>query len=764
MSNPLRLLLVEDSEADAELLAIELRRAGFALEFERVDSAAAVAAALDRKPWDLIISDNSMPGFSGTEALALLHARGLDIPFIFVSGTMEEDLAARALEAGAGDALAKGNLRRLIPVIRRELREFEERRGRRESEAALRVSEASYAALVEQAPLGIYRSTADGRFVSANAALAKILGYDAPAELLSLDMARDVYADPDERRRLVEQDTYTDRVYDELEATWKKKDGTRIRVQLSVRATRDKDGRVAYYEAFVRDITTQRELEAQLAQAQKMEAIGRLAGGVAHDFNNLLTVILSYSDLLLEDLPQNAASREDIGQIRKAAHGASELTRQLLAFSRQQVLQPKIVDPNAAVSGIERLLGRVLREDIQLRCTLALDTGTVRVDPGQLEQVLMNLAVNARDAMPNGGLLTIETGNVDLDESYMQAHPLATAGRYVMLAVTDTGMGMDAATQARIFEPFFTTKEAGKGTGLGLATVQGIVQQSGGFIWVYSEPDHGTCFKVYLPRVDAPVSTADQVSVERTRGTETVLVVEDVAAVRAVTRKMLERYGYRVLDAADGEAAIRVADESGERIHLLLTDVVMPNINGRDLAALFAKTRPTTKVLFMSGYTDDAVVRHGILQEGIAYLQKPFTPESLARKVRGVLDAAAARSASVLVIDDHDEVRVSLRRILDEAGHRVLDTADGAMAIELLRTTKVDVVVTDLFMPRQDGIVTIRRIHKEHPGMKIIAMSGGGFGGQLDLLKDALLLGATTALRKPIAPQELLEAVKNALQ
>src|SRR2546430_11901630 len=638
MSNPLRLLLVEDSEADAELLAHQLRRAGFTLAFERVETAAALAAALARAPWDLIISDNSMPGFTGTEALSLLRSRGLDIPFIFVSGTMEEDLAARVLDAGAGDALAKGNLQRLIPVIRRELREFGERKGRRESEAALRVSEATYTALVEQAPLGIYRSTPAGRFVSANAALARMLGYSSPAQLLTLDMARDVYTDPDERRRLVERDTYTDRVYDELEATWKRKDGTHIRVQLSVRASRDKDGRVEFYEAFVRDITTQRQLEAQLVQAQKMEAIGRLAGGVAHDFNNLLTVILSYSELLLEELPKDSSNRDDIGQIRKAAQGASELTRQLLAFSRQQVLEPKVVDLNAAVTGIERLLARVLREDIQLRCTLAADAGTVRVDPGQLEQVIMNLAVNAPDAMPNAGRLTVATANVSLDETYMQARPLAAPGRYVMLAVTDTGTGMDAATQARIFEPFFTTKEVGKGTGLGLATVQGIVQQSGGFIWVYSEPNHGTCFKVYLPRVDAPPAKAEAVAGDPLRGTGPLIVVEDVEAVRAVTRRMLERYGYRVLEAADGEAAIRLAANSAEHIHLLLTDVVMPNVSGRDLAEMFAKTFPSSKVLFMSGYTDDAIVRHGILQEGIAYLQKPFTPESLASKVRAVLD------------------------------------------------------------------------------------------------------------------------------
>ncbi|HEV8380827.1 MAG TPA: response regulator [Gemmatimonadales bacterium] len=640
MTRALRVLLVEDSENDAELLARELKRAGFELTLERVQSAARLEVALDRGPWDIIVGDNSMPGFSGTEALSIVHARGLDIPFIFVSGTMGEELAARALEAGAGDALAKGNLRRLIPVIQRELREAEERRGRRQTEAALRASEASYTTLVEKAPLGIYRSTPAGRFLSANPALARILGYGSVEEVLALDMARDVYADGGERRRLIEQDTYTDRVYDELEATWKKQDGTHIRVQLSVRASRDTQGQVEYYEAFVRDITSQRQLEAQLAQAQKMEAIGRLAGGVAHDFNNLLTVILSYSELLLQDLPPDAPTRDDIEQIRKAANGAGELTRQLLAFSRQQVLQPKVVDLNAAVSGIERLLGRVLREDIQFRCSLAPDAGTVKVDPGQLEQVIMNLAVNARDAMPGGGHLTIETANVEIDESYVHAHPLAAPGRYVMLAVTDTGVGMDAATQSRIFEPFFTTKDAGKGTGLGLATVQGIVQQSGGFIWLYSEPNHGTCFKVYLPRIDAPVSKAEEAAGDAMHGTETVIVVEDMAAVRAVTCEMLKRFGFTVYEAADGITALQIVEQLTGPIDLLLTDVVMPDINGRDLAARFQQLRPHMKVLFMSGYTDDAVVRHGILQEGIAYLQKPFTPTSLVRRVREVLDGS----------------------------------------------------------------------------------------------------------------------------
>ena len=637
MSRTLRLLMIEDSADDAALLARELQRAGYAPDVERVQSAPDLIAALDRGPWDLIVGDNSMPGFSGTEALGLVRSRGIDTPFIFVSGTMGEELAARALEAGAGDAISKGNLRRLIPVIRRELRDAEERRARRESDE-------SYRTLVQKAPLGIYRSTPAGQFLTANPALALMLGYDSPDELLALEMGRDVYADAEERRRLVEQDTFTDHAYDELEVNWKKKDGTRIRVHLSVRSHRGADGQVEYYESFARDITQQRQLQTQLAQAQKMEAIGRLAGGVAHDFNNLLTIILSYSDLLLEDLPQDSADRDDVTQIRKAAEGASALTRQLLAFSRQQVLQLQVVDLNASVSGIQKLLARLLREDVQLHCILRPETGAIRVDPGQLEQVIMNLGVNARDAMPNGGKLTIETGNVDIDVSYTQVHAAAKAGRYVMLAVTDTGTGMDAATQARIFEPFFTTKDVGKGTGLGLATVQGIIQQSGGFIWVYSEPGHGTCFKIYLPRVDEAVSETAVTDLEQTRGTETILIAEDVTAVRTVTREMLMRAGYHVLEAADGTSAVKAAAEFNGVIHLLITDVVMPDFNGRDLADRLKAVRPAMQVLFMSGYTDDAVVRHGILEHGIAYLQKPFTPASLARKVRAVLDGPAMRT------------------------------------------------------------------------------------------------------------------------
>src|SRR5437763_3989386 len=638
MGKPLRVLMVEDSEDDALLVLRELRAAGYDLTHERVDTAAALEAALDRHPWDLVIGDYSMPHFSGTAALGMLRQRGLDVPYICVSGTITEELAVAAMKAGANDYVTKGQLKRLLPAIERELREAQGR-------ATLRATEASFATLVEYAPVGIYRSSPEGRFLSVNAAVVRMLGYETAPEVLNLDMAQDVYADAAERQRLVERAAISDVQADNVDATGERRDGRLLTVQLSVRAVRNAAGRVDYYETFVRDVTDQRRLQQQVLQSQKMEAVGRLAGGVAHDFNNLLTVITSYSDLVLEGLAPGDAKRDDLEQVRKAADGAAALTRQLLAFSRQQVVEPRVVSLNTVVEGLQKILRRVIGEDIEVTIALAPDLESVRADVGQLEQVLMNLVVNARDAMPTGGRLTVETANVEHDPEYARDREAAAVRRFAMLAVTDTGCGMDEATKARIFEPFFTTKETGKGTGLGLATVYGIVKQAGGFIWVYSEPGQGTSFKIYLPAVDA---TAERTTAAATtpapRGTETVLLVEDAAAVRAVTKQILERQGYTVLEAPDGEAGLRLAQRHRGVIHLLLTDVVMPRVGGRELAEQLARLRPDVKVLYASGYTDDSVVRHGILESGTAYLQKPFSPESLARKVRDVLDAPPARS------------------------------------------------------------------------------------------------------------------------
>ena len=401
------------------------------------------------------------------------------------------------------------------------------------------------------------------------------------------------------------------------------------------------EGRLIGILGIGRDVTERVQLEQQLRQAQKMEAVGRLAGGIAHDFNNILTAITGYADLLLEDLRPSDSRHQDVAEIRKAADRAAGLTRQLLAFSRQQVLQPSVIDVKTLVGDLEKMLGRLLGEDVELGTRLAPDTGRVKADAGQLEQVLMNLAVNARDAMPHGGKLTLETSNVDLSEGYAADHYPARPGSYVMIAVTDTGTGMSEETQAHMFEPFFTTKEKGKGTGLGLATVYGIIKQSGGFIWVYSELGHGTTFKIYLPRVGESADLVKGPAPARARaagGSETVLLAEDEAPVRAVARQVLERHGYTVLEAPSAEAALDIAARYSGAIHLLLTDVIMPGLSGRELATRLADLRPEARVIFMSGYTDDAVTRHGVLEPGLAYLQKPFTPDALGQKVREVLD------------------------------------------------------------------------------------------------------------------------------
>jgi two-component system, cell cycle sensor histidine kinase and response regulator CckA len=469
----------------------------------------------------------------------------------------------------------------------------------------------------------------DGVIIEANTGFSRIFGYE-----LSEVVGKTTIEFIAEESRPTVRERISNNIEGRYEAVGKHRDGHRLLLEIAGRTHYTGKG-IARISA-IRDLTEQRQLEVRLRQTQKMEAIGRLAGGVAHDFNNLLTVIMSYADMLLitED---NESHREDLQEIRQATQSAAALTRQLLAFSRQQVIEPKMVDLSELVRNSAKMVQRLIGEDVELAVS-AQNPLTVKVDAGQIDQVLLNLAANARDAMPEGGLLTVETASVVLDDDYARGHWPAVAGHFAMLAITDTGMGMDKETQARIFEPFFTTKEAGKGTGLGLATVYGIVKQSDGFIWVYSEPGRGTTFKIYFPlqKEAAPVEiSSPEPAVSGAGGT--ILLTEDEPAVRVAARRILEQNGFTVLEAPTPRAALDTATRYVERIDLLLTDLVMPGMNGSELAEEFRSVRPETKVLFMSGYTADAVVRRGIFTAGGAYIQKPFSGDTLVRKIREVL-------------------------------------------------------------------------------------------------------------------------------
>ncbi len=512
-----------------------------------------------------------------------------------------------------------------------------------QAEESLRETEKKYRSIFENAVEGIFQTTPRGRFLTANPAMARIFGYDTAEELMAAttDIEEQHYLDA-ERRREFKQIMEREGFVQGFDIQLRRRDGSHIWVSESARAVRDESGNVLYYEGSIEDITGRKHLEEQLFQSQKMEAVGSLAGGIAHDFNNLLTVILGYSRLSLESLEEADPLYSNMEEIRKAAERASMLTIQLLAFSRRQVLQPRVLDLNAVITDIEKMLKRLIGEDVELITRLEPNLKPVKADLGQIGQVIVNLAANARAAMHEGGSLIVETANVELDEEYARRHVELQPGSYIRLSVSDTGTGMDAATRSRIFEPFFTTKEQGKGTGLGLSTVYGIVKQSGGHIWVYSEPGQGTTMKIYLPHAEesTEISAAEDHSVALPRGSETILLVEDEDAVRGLAQLLLEESGYQVLEAANGGEAMLICEQHQGPIHLIITDIVMPRMSGPELVRRLVSIRPDIKALFMSGYTDDTIVHRGILDEGVAFLQKPFTFESLTRKVRELLDSS----------------------------------------------------------------------------------------------------------------------------
>ena len=509
----------------------------------------------------------------------------------------------------------------------------------RAAQENLRRSESNFRSLVMNAPYGICRCDAIGILQDANPAMVSMFGYSSAAELRGRHLGS-LYADAQQWFQTADY-FHVGREFNDLTTECVRKDGTPLVARISGRSIADgKKGNT--FEIFMEDITETRTLELQLRQAQKMEAIGRLAGGIAHDFNNILMVISGYSEFLLERVGLDPQLRAPAQEISNATQRATSLTRQLLAFSRKQMLAPKILDLNEVVTENLKMLTRMIGEDIDLVMVPSSSIGAIRVDPGQIDQVIMNLAVNARDAMPHGGKLTIETSNVSLDETFARTHAPLAPGDYVMLAISDTGVGMDLETQSHIFEPFFTTKGA-KGTGLGLSTVYGIVKQSGGYIFVESRQQHGTSFRAYFPRVDVRDETAtaqEAVPLPRPeRGQETILLVEDEANLRRLARQYLETQGYKILEAEDGAAALQIAAGYKSEIDLLLTDVIMPGMNGRELASSIISNRPEVRVLFMSGYTENAIGHNGLLDVGINLLQKPFSLPALKDKVREVLDS-----------------------------------------------------------------------------------------------------------------------------
>jgi two-component system cell cycle sensor histidine kinase/response regulator CckA len=518
---------------------------------------------------------------------------------------------------------------------------------------AWRVNERHHARtqlLLDSMAEGLYGLDLNGRIVFANSAAAKLTGYTVD-ELLH-HSAHELLHHSKADRTPYPLDTCPihkglgggERYFVGDEVFWRK-DGTSFSVECRCNPIRDR-GELAGITVTFFDTTDRKRLEAQLLQSQKMEGLGRLAGGIAHDFNNLLTVISGYSDLLRKTLPPDAKEQKDVKQIKQAAGRAADMTKQLLAFSRQQVLQPRVLDLNTVVAQIDQLLRRLIGEDIRFRTILGASVARIKADKGQLDQVILNMAVNARDAMPDGGQLTIETQNVMVNKAQADRHPGIATGHYVMLAVNDTGTGMDQTTRSHIFEPFFTTKEQGKGTGLGLATAYGIIQQSGGFVDVYSEVGHGTTFKIYLPQVDeaaSPVTESETIQ-DLVTGTEVILLVEDEEMVRELALRVLQDLGYKVLEAGSGEGALHLAEVHRGPIHLLVTDIVMPGMSGDQLAERLVRARPDTKVLYVSGYTSDTVVRRWTQEGKTAFLQKPYDSTSLTKKVREVLDAPANQS------------------------------------------------------------------------------------------------------------------------
>ncbi len=638
VNREVKILLLEDVAEDAARNENELRRAGIAFSSKRVCTREDFVKELNDLPPDLILADYRLSSLDGMDALNIAREMHPDVPFIFVSSAFAEDLAIETLLHGATDYVLKDRLSRLVPSVVRALREAEDRTERGKAEAAVRDSESKFRSLFDLAPqIILLADEASGGILDVNRRFCRLT--HSPREEVMGRTLEEAGIHLTEGKESFFRTLEASGEVQGADAEIRAQDDSIHDMLLFARRIR-LGGRGCLLCVFS-DITDRKRLEAQLQQSQKMEAVGKLAGGIAHDFNNIMTVVMGHSEFLLSSLDEHDPIREAIQPIALAAERASQLTRQLLAFSRQQILESRVMDLNVLVENIKKMLLRVIGEDIELSTVLDPDLWRVRADPSQIEQVLINLAVNARDAMPEGGKLTIETMNAEFDEAYTNQHVDVRPGRHVLIVVGDTGIGMDEETRARAFDPFFTTKEKGTGTGLGLSTVYGIVKQSGGHIWVESERSRGATFRLCLPSVEEETEAADlKPSLPAyAKGSETVLLVEDDAGVRDLIRVILQRNGYRVLEAANAGDAILTSEQHTGFIHLLLTDVVLPKMSGPDLAERLEPFHPEMKALYMSGHVDKPVVQRGILEAGRFFVEKPFHPKDLLKRVREALEA-----------------------------------------------------------------------------------------------------------------------------
>lgn len=645
MKKKLHALIIEDSEDDAELLVRDLGRAGFDVTHQRVDAPSGLNAALDAQAWDIIFCDYSMPHFNGTDALYLMKGKNLDVPFIFVSGTMGEDAAVSAIQAGAYDYVMKGNMKRLAPAVTRALREAELHRERKQSEDRLRESEEQFRLIAENITDLIAVLDLEGRRLYSSPSYGRILG-DVES-LRGTDSFQEIHPDDRERVREIFRETVRTGTGQRAEFRFVTRDGAVRFIESQGSVIRNERGEADKIVVVSRDITEKRKLELQFLRSQRMESIGTLAGGIAHDLNNVLSPITMALDILRRRFP-DSDSKPILDTLQSSAHRGASMIRQVLAFARGVEGERMILQPAHLLEEVGKIAADTFPKSIQVRTDIGRSLWTVTGDPTQIHQVLLNLCVNARDAMPNGGVLKMGAENVKLDEQYARMHVDAKAGDYVAMQVSDTGMGIPAGVIDKIFDPFFTTKEVGKGTGLGLSTVLAIVRSHGGFINVYSEPGQGTVFTVYLPgqsKQGPSADVADRTVLPEGEG-ELILVIDDEASIREITKETLETYGYEVITANDGAEGVALYSEHKRRVKAVLTDMMMPYMDGEATIRALQKINPGVKIIMASGLTTNGKTLEASHRSVHSFLTKPYTAEKLLKTLRDVLVAPPASTSA----------------------------------------------------------------------------------------------------------------------